>query len=450
MDKQTKMQLQRKDRQFVWHPFTQMKDYAEQDHLLIERAEGIYLYDADGKQYYDTISSWWVNLHGHGHPRIRKAITRQMEQMDHVMFSGLTHRPGIELAEKLVEITPIGLDKVFYSDNGSTAVEVALKMSFQYWQQVGRTTKTEFVYMDHSYHGDTIGAVSVGGVDMFHAMFKPLLFTAHKVPCPDPGEWGDSPEAGVAACLAALEQRFDLSGGSIAAMIVEPMIQAAGGMILYPAAYLLGVRELCTRYGVHLIADEVAVGFGRTGEMFGCNHAGISPDLMCLSKGLTAGVVPLAATLCSEEIYQAFYDDHHSGKAFLHGHSFTGNPVAAAVALESLSIFEDERVLEHVREAAAHLKGQMAAQFGHLDHVGGVRSLGMVGAFDLYADKTNKTQYPPTERMGEQIFQEGLKEGLILRPLGDTLYYWLPLCTTTIQITDIIERTIRVLQRIKW
>lgn len=451
MNNRIKQELLQKDRQYVWHPFTQMKDYAAHDHLLIEKAEGIYLYGADGNRYYDTTSSWWVNIHGHSHPRIKAAIARQLEQTDHVMFSGLTHQPGIELAEKLVEITPDGLNRVFYSDNGSTAVEVAIKMSFQYWQQVGRKDKVKFVYMDNSYHGDTIGAVSVGGVDLFHSMFKPLLFHACKVPSPNLCEWHDHSAHGeqecVESCLRQIEQLFEQDAHDIAAFIIEPMIQAAGGMIIYPASYLKGVRELCTRYRIHLIADEVAVGFGRTGTMFGCEHAQIAPDMMCLSKGLTAGVIPMSATLCTDEIYAAFYDDFTTLKTFFHGHSFTGNPLAAAVALESLRIFQDEHVLEHVSESAVHLKEQLR-RFDAYRRVGDLRSLGMVAAMDLFADKAARQRFDYTERAGYRVYLEGLKEGLILRPLGDTIYFWLPLCTTVPQITDILDRTERVLQRL--
>ncbi|MEB3102272.1 adenosylmethionine--8-amino-7-oxononanoate transaminase [Ferviditalea candida] len=452
MDESSKRHLLDKDRQFVWHPFTQMKDYAEKDHLLIEKADGVFLYDADGNRYYDTISSWWVNVHGHGHPRIKRAIAGQLDSMDHVMFSGLTHPTGIELAEKLTEIVPAGLSHVFYSDNGSTAVEVAVKMSFQYWQQIGEKQKTKFVFLENSYHGDTIGAVSVGGVEMYHSLFKPLLFDAYRIPSPNVHIWPDQTEQGADACvkraLNEAEKLFREKHGEIAAVIVEPMIQAAGGMIIYPAEYLRRLRELCTRYRIHLIADEVAVGFGRTGRMFGCNHAGISPDLICLSKGLTAGVIPLAATLCTDEIYMAFYDDYETLKTFFHGHSFTGNPVAAAVALESLSIFNDERVLERVQETSAVLSERLRRLESH-EHAGRIRSLGMVGAFDLLADKSSGRSFDSRERTGNKVYWEGLKEGLILRPLGDTIYFWLPLAVTSEQVIDITERTERVLHRMR-
>lgn len=453
MDQKAKRELLHKDRQRVWHPFTQMKDYAEQDHLLIEKAEGIYLYDADGNRYYDTVSSWWVNVHGHGHPRIKQAIARQLEEADHIMFSGFTHRPAIELADKLVELAPPGLGKVFYSDNGSTAVEVALKMSFQYWSHVGRPQKTKFAYLTNSYHGDTLGAVSVGGVDLFHSTFKPLLFDGFRIEGPHVSEWQDGKPTAEAAracaaeALEAVHRRFEASADEIAGLIVEPMIQAAGGMLIHPAEYVAGLRDLCTRYGVHLIADEVAVGFGRTGTMFACEHAGITPDLMCLSKGLTAGTMPLAVTLCTDAIYEAFYDDYETLKTFFHGHSFTGNPIACAVALESLRLFEEESVLERVEAASQTLRGQLR-RLGSFSHVADVRQLGMVAAFELYEDRTLRRRYPFAERRGYQVYLEALKEGLILRPLGDTIYYFLPHCTTAEQVEDIVNRTCAVLDRL--
>ncbi|MCD1258720.1 adenosylmethionine--8-amino-7-oxononanoate transaminase [Paenibacillus athensensis] len=440
-----------KDRQYVWHPFTQMKDYAERDHVLVDKAEGVFLYDAAGNRYYDTVSSWWVNLHGHGHPRLRQAVARQMERVDHVMFSGFTHQPGIELAEKLVQLTPAGLDKVFYSDNGSTAVEVALKLSFQYWHQSGAPAKTRFAFVSGGYHGDTIGAVSVGGVDEYHSLFRPLMFAAHAVPSPDvrafTGFGADAEAAMLSHCVSAVRQLFESSAHELAALIVEPMIQAAGGMVMYPAAYLQELRALCTQFGVHLIADEVAVGFGRTGRMFGCEHAGIAPDFMCLSKGLTAGMLPLSATLCTKAVYDAFYDDYATQKMFTHGHSFTGNPIAAAVALESLAIFEDERVMDRVAAASGHLRDTVQ-RLAAYDGVAHIRSLGMVAAFDLLRSRKDGLRFDPAERIGFRAYKEGLREGLVLRPLGDTLYFWLPLITTPEQIDDIVDRTERVLQRL--
>lgn len=432
-----KRQLLDADRQYIWHPFTQMKDYAERDHVLITHAEGIYLYDADGNAYYDTISSWWVNPHGHRHPRIREAISTQLQAFDHIQFSGFTHAPAIDLATQLVQMTPPGLDKVFYSDNGSTAVEVALKMSFQFWQQSGRTQKTRFVFLENSYHGDTLGAVSVGGVDLYHALYKPLLFHALKLPAPTESQ-------SVESCLVAAEQLFAERGTEIAGLIVEPMIQAAGGMNMYPASFLRGLRELCTRYEVHLIADEVAVGFGRTGRMFACEHADISPDIMCLSKALTGGVLPLSVTMCSEQVYTAFYDDYDRYKTFFHGHGYTANSLACAAALASLEIFHTEHTPQHVANLAEELSAQLTVLSVH-PHVRRVRQLGLVAAFNIV--RADGSPYPPAERIGFRIYLEGLRHGLVLRPLGDVLYYWLPLCVNAAQIADIIQRTALVLDR---
>lgn len=443
--------LLHKDRSYVWHPFTQMKEYADRDHVLIERAEGMYVYDAEGRRYYDTVSSWWCNLHGHGHPRIKAAIAEQLDQFDHIMFSGLTHAPGIELAEKLVQLSPEGLNKVFYSDNGSTAVEVAIKMSFQYWQQIGRPSKTKFVYLEGSYHGDTLGAVSVGGVPLYHSLFKPLLFHAHRVPAPDMRTARISGSAGerevAEAALAPVRELFEREGDTLAGILVEPMLMGAGGMIMTPAAYMQGLRELCSAYDVHLIADEVATGFGRTGKMFACEHAGVSPDIMCLSKGLTAGIMPLAATLCRDSIYAAFYDDYAAQKTFFHGHSFTGNPVACAVALASLRLFEEEHTLERAQDTTAAL-GEAMRGIAELPHVANVRQLGFVAAFDLYEDVEHRKPFAPEQRIGAQMYEAGFEDGLILRPLGDTLYFWLPLCATPDDVHDIAARTIRVLRRV--
>jgi len=437
MPAERRRELLEKDRRLIWHPFTQMKDYENRDHILIEKAEGVFLYDADGNRYYDTVSSWWVNVHGHGHPRIKRAIAEQLEHMDHIIFSGLTHPPAIELAVRLVSAAPAGLTRVFYSDNGSTAVEVALKMSFQYWQHKGRKEKTKFAYLEGGYHGDTLGAVSVGGVEQYHALFKPLLFSAYALP---------SPYASEERSLEQTERLFRSHAREIAAFVLEPLVQAAGGMLMHSAEYVRRLRELCSDYEVHLIADEVATGFGRTGRMFACEHAGVTPDLMCLSKGLTAGVIPLAATLCTEDIYAAFYDDYETMKTFFHGHSFTGNPVACAVALASLDIFEEERVLDHVGSVAPVLQ-KAVRELERLPHVGNARGIGMIAAFDLLADKEAGTPFPARVRAGFRVYNEGLKEGLILRPLGDTIYFWLPLCVTVEQVRDIIARTARVLER---
>jgi adenosylmethionine-8-amino-7-oxononanoate aminotransferase len=412
-----------------------MKDYAEREHILIERAQGIFLYDADGNAYYDTISSWWVNPHGHCHPQIMDAIQKQLQDFDHIQFSGFTHRPAVELAEKLVKMGPPGLTKVFYSDNGSTAVEVALKMSFQYWQQINRSNKTKFVFLKNSYHGDTLGAVSVGGVDLFHSLYKPLLFHAYQLEAPN------QLESEAMRCLTAAEHLFMEHHEQIAAIIVEPMIQAAGGMNIYHESFLKGLRSLCDRYEIHLIADEVAVGFGRTGKMFACDHASISPDLLCLSKALTGGVLPLSVTMCSEQIYAAFYDDYQANKTFFHGHGYTANAIACAAALASLTIYENEHTEAHIVRCSEALHRGLLPLRNH-PYIHNVRQLGLVAAFDLVSLD------PPMERFGFEIYLEGLKHGIVLRPLGQVIYYWLPFCVTEEDITAIVTRTVATIDAV--
>ncbi len=449
MNQHLQQQWIAKDRQYIWHPFTQMKDYAARDHILIERAAGAFLFDANGNRYYDTISSWWVNPHGHSHPRIRSAINEQMQAFDHVQFSGFTHMPAIQLAERLVHMTPKGLDKVFYSDNGSTAVEVALKMSFQYWQQSGKASKTKFVFLENSYHGDTLGAVSVGGVDLYHALYKPLLFHALKLPAPqvlqqklnDVISDTAAQQQVVEHCLAEAARLFESQHADIAGIIVEPIIQAAGGMNIYPASYLAGLRKLCDQYEIHLIADEVAVGFVRTGKMFACEHAGISPDILCLSKALTGGVLPLSVTMCSNRIYEAFYDDYETYKTFFHGHGYTANAIACAAANASLDIFAEEHTVTHVNTLAKQLSEQLQTLI-ELPFIKNVRQLGLIAAFDLQPTD------PSRNRIGFDTYLEGLKHGIILRPLGNVLYYWLPLCVNGDDLREIVRRTKTVLENV--
>jgi len=342
----------KKDLKYIWHPYTQMKDCKKFPPILIERAKGIKLYDNKGNSYYDTISSWWCNIHGHNHPKLNKAIKDQLNDFEHVLFAGFTHKPAIKLAEQLVEITPRNLTKVFFSDNGSTAVEVALKMSFQYWQNIGKNKKTKFLSLDSAYHGDTIGAMSVSGVDLFNKVFSPLFFKSFKVPSPycyrcPVGK--DKTNCNI-ECINFLEAILKKKSKEIAALILEPMVMAAGGMIIYPSAYLKGAAQLAKKYNVHLILDEVASGFGRTGKMFACEHAKVKPDFICLSKGITSGYLPFAATLTTSKVYQAFYADYKKNKTFYHGHTYTANPISCAVALASLKLYKKENTLKRVSE----------------------------------------------------------------------------------------------------
>lgn len=436
-----------RDLRHNWHPYTQMKDCQTFPPILLERAKGIKLYDNKGNYYYDTISSWWCNVHGHNHPKIKGAINKQLDSLDHVMFAGFTHKPAILLAEKLVAITPKNLNRVFFSDNGSTAVETALKMSFQYWHNIGRRGKAKFVCLDYGYHGDTVGAMSVSGVDLFNEVFSPLFFQSVRIPspycyrCPLNKTRGDCD----IDCIKFLEETLRKRSKEIAAIVLEPMVMAAGGMIIYPAAYLKRAAELAKSYNVHLILDEVATGFGRTGRMFACEHAGIEPDFMCLSKGITSGYLPLAATLTSERVYKAFYGDHEERRTFYHGHTYTANPIACSAALASLGIFEEEDTLGRIKDLIL-LFHKKLEKFRELTLVGDVRYIGMIGAVELVRNKKTKERFGIKKRIGMNIYKNGLKGNLILRPLGDIIYLFLPLCITIGEVGEILDRTGRIIR----
>ena len=434
------------DRQFLWHPYTQMKDAVQYPPIRIDKAEGMFLYDDQGRRYYDTIASWWCNVHGHNHPKIVEAITQQLQTLDHVLFAGFTHKGAIDLAGRLVAITPENLRRVFFSDNGSTAVEVALKMSLQYWAQTGHKEKTSFVALDRAYHGDTVGAMSVSGPSLFTAPFESMLFKTYHVPTPDCYRcpMGREKSCCDLACIAPLETVLKTHHERIAAMILEPLLMGAGGMIVYPAAYLQKAAELARQYGVHLILDEVATGFGRTGKMFACEHAGVEPNFMCLSKGITSGTLPLAVTLTTEEVYEAFYDDYDACKTFYHGHTFTANPIGCAAALASLKLFEDQKTLEMIQPLIKQLQAGME-RFTALPLVGNVRGIGMMAAIELAKDKDAKTPFAMAERIGQRVFAASLEKDLILRPLGNVIYLWLPLCVTAEQLDEILDKTYQVI-----
>ena len=434
----------RRDLKHNWHPFTQMKDHEYLPPILIEKAKGIRLYDDKVRFYYDTTSSWWCNIHGHDHPKIISAIKSQISKLDHVMFAGFTHKPAIELAEKLVSITPKGLIRVFYSDDGSTAVETALKMSFQYWKNKGLKAKEKFVCLDLGYHGDTAGSMSVSEVDIFNKVFKPLFFKSFSVPTPYCYRCPLNKERRSCSidCIKPLEMLLKKRSKEISALIMEPIVLAAGGMIIYPAEYLKRAAQLCKRYNVHLILDEVATGFGRTGKMFACEWAGVTPDFMCLSKGLTSGTLPFAATLTTEKIYRAFYGKYEKRKTFYHGHTFTANPIGCAAALASLQIFKDEKTMANVKKISFLLKKGLQ-KFKVLHFVGDVRCIGMIGAIEIVKDKNTKARFPFKDRVGYQIYKEGLRHNLVLRPIGNIIYLYLPLCTKECELKDILERMYR-------
>lgn len=430
-----------RDLSCLWHPYTQMKDCRRRPPILIESAQGLKLFDADGNFYYDTISSWWCNVHGHGHPKIAAAIKRQVESMDHILAAGFTHKLAICLAEKLVALAPENLTRVFYSDNGSTAVETALKMSVQYWDNAGVRGKTKFVALDLAYHGDTFGAMSVAGPTVFTKAFAPLLFDAFHVPTPycyrcPVGKDKDSCQA---ECAGALETTLREHSGEIAGVILEPLLMGAAGMIIYPPAYLQRAAALARQYNVHLILDEVATGFGRTGTMFACEQARVSPDFLCLSKGITGGTLPFAATLTTEAIYAGFYDDYDKHKTLYHGHTYNANPIGCAAALAGLEIFEQEKTLEKVQRMIPGYHRRLEA-LGSLPHIGDVRAIGMVGALEIVQDKETKEPFPVSERIGLRLFEEGLKRNLVLRPMGNVTYLFLPLSTTERELADILDK----------
>ena len=407
--KPSSQQLQQWDHRYLWHPFTQMQEWEQEAPLIIERGKGSYLIDTNGKRYLDGTSSIWVNLHGHRHPTLDRAITTQLGKIAHSTFLGLSNPPAIQLARELIRIAPKGLTRVFYSDNGSTAVEVALKMAVQYWQQrhPNAGPKTSFLRLKQAYHGDTIGAVSVGNIELFHGRFKPLLFSTVEADppycyrCPLKLSY---PDCGT-ACLDPLEQLLNKRHRDLAGLIIEPLVQAAAGMITSPPGYLKRIRELCTKYNVLLIADEVATGFGRTGKMFACQHEGVTPDLMCISKGLTGGYMPLAATLTTEDIYKAFLGKYEDFKTFFHGHSYTGNQLGCAVALANLEAFRKERTLTNLRPKIAALT-RLLRPLATLEHVGEIRQRGFMAGIELVRDRATKTAYPLTARIGHRVAME--------------------------------------------
>lgn len=429
--------LRHLDTSTLWHPFTQMQDYSREEPLIIESGRGSYLYDIKGKRYLDGISSLWVTVHGHRKKQIDDAIIGQVGKICHSTLLGLSNRPAIELAGRLAAIAPKGLTRVFYSDSGSTAVEIGLKIAYQYWQQHSRATrkKKKFISLGNAYHGDTIGSVSVGGIDLFHAVYRPLLFAALKAPspycyrCPCGKTY---PSCGL-ECLNRLEDVLRREHGRTAAFIMEPLVQGAAGMITFPKGYIAGARGLCSRYGVLCIADEVATGFGRTGRMFACEHERVRPDIMCLAKGITGGTLPLAATLATDEVYSAFLGKAQDCKTFYHGHTYTGNPVACAAACANIDIFKKERVLERLQPKVRQLRARLrdVQRFGH---VGQVRQCGFMVGIELVADRKAKKPYGPAERMGHRVILEARRNGVIIRPLGDVIVLMPPLSITPAQL----------------
>lgn len=420
-------QLVDRDLAVLWHPCSQMKDYESLPMIPIRRGQGPWLEDFDGKRYLDAISSWWVNLFGHANPVINRAIRDQLESLEHVILAGFTHEPVVRLSEELVALSPPGLTRCFYADNGSSAVEVAIKMSFHFWRNQGHSRKTRFVTLGNSYHGETLGALAVGDVELYKEIYRPLLMDTLMVPSPDcfHREQGESWEAYSRRQFAHMEQCLQQHGDEICAVIVEPLVQCAGNMRMYHPVYLSLLREACNRHGVHLIADEIAVGFGRTGTLFACEQAGITPDFMCLSKGLTGGYLPLSVVLTTDPIYAAFYDDYATLKAFLHSHSYTGNPLGCTAALATLEIFRSRDVLGRNAELARHMAASVADLQDH-PHVGEIRQHGMILAIEMVRDRAGREPFPWQQRRGLEVYRHGLAQGVLLRPLGNVVYFMPP------------------------
>lgn len=448
--KPSREQLESWDRELVWHAFTQM---AEHQPFLIQRADGCTLYDLDGWAYLDGVSSLWCNVHGHRHPHIDAAIRRQLDQVAHVTLLGMGHPITVQLARKLIDIAPIGLQHVFFSDSGASAVEVALKMAFQYWQQceTPQPKKIKYLAFENAYHGDTLGSVSVGGVARFHEMFQPLLFDVLRVPTPTLYRLphGVTRETATAHYLEQVEQTLQQNHATLAAVVIEPLMQCAAGMMLHPPGFLRGLRELTTKYNVLLIADEVAVGMGRTGKMFACEQEGVSPDLLCLAKGLTGGYLPLAATLATDQIWQAFLGSYESSRTFFHGHTYGGNPLGAAAAVATLEVFENERTLENLQPKIARLQEHLHRIAKH-PHVGDVRQLGFIAGIELVRDRETQTPFPWAERRGQRVCNHALELGVWLRPLGNVVVIMPPLSVTLEELDRIcvaVESGIAQLQR---
>ncbi len=462
-------ELIEKDQKFLWHPFTQMQEWCAEDPLVIERGEGVYLFDTEGRRYIDGVSSLWCNVHGHQRKEIDDAVRDQLEKIAHSTFLGLTHEPGILLAEKLIQIAPKGLARVFYSDSGSEAMEIALKIAFQYWQQKSEKKRKKFVKLGEAYHGDTVGSVSVGGIDLFHEVYGPMLFETFKVPTPFCYFCHQKLHANqcVEKTLEALENILKTHGSEICAVVMEPLVQGAAGMLVQPPGYISRVRALTLRYNTLLILDEVATGFGRTGKMFASEHENVTPDIMAVAKGLTGGYLPLAATLTTEEIYGAFLGKFEEFKQFFHGHTFTGNQLASRAALASLEIFEKENFFPRVILAKAgiqldpRLRGgdsegtlqpkirlleRELEKFYEIPTVGDIRQCGMMVGIELVKDRKTRTPFPVEERISKKVILKARELGAILRPLGDTIILMPPLAISMETLGELISITHRAIK----
>ena len=421
------------DLKYIWHPCSQMKDYEELPPIVIDHAKGINLYDIEGNCYKDVVSSWWCNLLGHCNPKINSAIKAQLDKLEHVIFANFTHKTAITLCQKLMEVLPKGLCKFNFADNGSASIEMAMKMSFQFHQQTGNTQKKRFMALTDAYHGETIGALSVGACDLYSEIYKPILMDIVRVQGPDryrgkcSGCVCPDRDNCNCECFAAAEKTFEQYGKETCAILVEPLLQGSAGMKMYPPLYLKKLRELCDKYNVHLIADEIATGYGRTGKMFAFDHAGVSPDIMCLSKGLTGGYMPMSLCVTTQDIYDAFYADYSTGKAFMHSHTYAGNPLGCSAGIAVLGILKEDKIIEKAQKRAVYFNNIINDKFLSHKNVGEVRHLGLINAIEIVKDKDSKEGFDSKLRLGYQIYKKALKKGVLLRPLGDVIYFNPPL-----------------------
>ena len=432
-------ELVRRGVKVLWHPCTQMRDHEDYPPIAIKRGSGVWLEDYDGRRYLDAISSWWVNLFGHTNPRINAAIADQLGRLEHVILAGFTHKPIVTLSERLVALAPPGLARCFYASDGSSAVEIALKMSFHYWRNRGES-RTRFISLSNSYHGETLGALSVGDVALYKETYEPLLLKTITVASPDcyQRDAGESCADYSTRQFAAMDAALARHAHETCAVIVEPLVQCAGGMRMYDSVYLKLLRAACSKYNVHLIADEIAVGFGRSGTLFACEQAGITPDFLLLGKGLTGGYLPLSVCLTTDDVYQAFYAEYSAQKAFLHSHSYTGNPLACAAANATLDIFRDDDVLNRNRQLATHM-ANATAHFAEHAHVAEVRQRGMILAIEMVRDKKTREPYPWQERRGLTVYRYGLENEALLRPLGDVVYFMPPYVISEAEIDQLVN-----------
>src|SRR5262252_5787026 len=440
--------LKQLDHTYLWHPFTQMQDWLGDEPCIISRTDGNCLIDIHGRKYLDGVSSLWCNVHGHRKRELDDAIRAQLERISHSTFLGLSHVPGIQLAQKLVEIAPKGLRRVFYSDSGATAVEIALKMAVQYWQLKGDNQRTQIASLAESYHGDTVGSMSIGYSETFHRFHKSLLFPVLRLTPPHLFRYykGMSEGDALDAAINEAAQKLTENKNSLAALVMEPLMQGAAGMWSQPVRYLQAISEICQRNRVLLVLDEVATGFGRTGKMFACEHAAVTPDILCLAKGITAGYLPLAATLTTEEIFSVFLGEYREFKTFFHGHTYTGNPLGCAVALASLELFERDRIIQKMQPRIAYLKRRLKQDFLPLAHVADVRQWGFMIGIEMVEDKNSRRSYAPEKRIGHKVILQAGKRGVIVRPLGDVIVLMPPLTmadTELKMLLDVVYDSIR-------